>query len=69
MIESPLIQELLAERRHKDILRVLNARLGSVPAEIATALEGVHDEAKLDDLIDWAARCHSLDEFRTHLNP
>ena len=69
MIESLLIQELVAERMHKDILRVLNARLGPVPPEIDTALEGVQDEAKLDDLIDWAARCHSLDEFRTHLNP
>ena len=69
MIESPLIQELVAEHRHKDILRFLAARFGSVPPEIATALEGVQDEAKLDDLIDWAARCHSLDEFRTHLNP
>ena len=69
MIESPLIQELVAERAHKDILRVLNARLGSVPPEIATALDGIQDDAKLDDLIDWAARCHSLDEFRTHLNP
>ena len=28
MIESPLIQEIVAERMHKDILGVLEARLG-----------------------------------------
>ena len=67
MIESPLIQELVAERAHKDILRVLNARLGSVPPEIATALEGIQDEAKLDELVDWASRSPSLEAFRSRL--
>ena len=69
MIESPLIQELVAERAHKAILRFLAARFGSVPLEIAATVESVQDEAKIDDLIDWAARCPSLDEFRTHLSP
>ena len=67
MIESLLIQELVAERMHKDILRVLNARLGPVPPEIATALEGIQNEAKLDELVDWASRSPSLEAFRSRL--
>ena len=69
MIESPVLQELLAERSHKAILRFLAGRFGTVPPEIATAMQGTQDEAKLDEVIDWAARCPSLDEFRTRLNP
>ena len=69
MIESPLIQELVAERAHKAILRFLAGRFGSVAPEIAVAVQSTQDEAKLDELADWPARCHSLDEFRTHLNP
>src|SRR5919198_6056424 len=36
MIESPLIQELMAERGHKYIMRVLEERFGSVPQDIRT---------------------------------
>jgi len=72
MIESPLVQELMAEvvaeRAHKDILRFLAGRFGLVPHEIAATVQSIQDEAKLDELVDWASRCPSLDEFRIRLN-
>ena len=67
MIESPVLQELLAETRHRDILRVLGARFGAVSPEIADSLRSIQDQAKLDDIVDWASRCPSLDAFRTRL--
>ena len=69
MIESPVLQELLAERSHRVILRVLSARLGAVPPEIATALAAVQDEGKLEELADWAGRCPTLEAFRTRMIP
>ena len=67
MTESPLIQELMAVRIRKDILRFLAGRFGKVPAEIPTALQVVQEEAKLEELVDWAGQCPDLDAFRTHL--
>ena len=67
MIESPLIQELMAQRMHKDILRVLAARFGPVPPEIVAALQAIVDETKLDALVEWAATCPDLEAFRTRL--
>jgi hypothetical protein len=60
-IESPLIQELLAERMRKLILRVLSHRFGSVPLDIRTTLQGIHDEIRLEDLLvkgaTWRRDC------------
>ncbi len=67
MIESPLIQELLAERMHKGILKVLESRFGSIPQDLAIALQTIQDEAKLDELVVIAATCHDLDAFRARL--
>ena len=67
MIESPLIQELLAERMHSDILMVLESRFGSVPQKLAGALQSVADEQKLNELIKLAARCRDLKEFQKAL--
>jgi predicted transposase YdaD len=67
MIESPLIQELLAERMHKAIGRVLTERFGTVLPEIGPALRAIQDETKLDELLGWAVRCPDLDAFRTRL--
>jgi hypothetical protein len=44
MIESPLIQEILAGARHNYILRVLRNRLGSVPDDLEARLRVVQDE-------------------------
>ena len=68
MIESPLIQELMAERSHKHILRLLTGRFGPVPPEIAASLQNIQDEQTLDDLVDVASRCPDLETFRNRLS-
>jgi hypothetical protein len=68
MIESPLIQELMAQRMHKAILRFLSGRFGSVPLDIQTTLQSIQDDARLDELVEWAARCPDLDAFRIRLS-
>jgi len=67
MIESPLIQEIVARARHRDITLVLEGRFGSVPPDIAIQLRTVVDEQKLDDLNRMAVHCPDLEAFRTHL--
>jgi predicted transposase YdaD len=67
MIESPLIQELLAERMHKAIGKFLEGRFGSIPLDLQARLRAVQAEDKLDDLASFAATCGSLDEFRKRL--
>jgi hypothetical protein len=70
-IESPLIQEVVeevvAQRVHKAILRVLATRFGSVPQDIEAAVRAVQDESRLDQLVDWTVLCPDLEAFRTRL--
>ena len=68
MIESPLIQELVAETKHKDILRFLAARFGPVPQDIVSALQEIQDEQRLDNLVEWAGLCPDLQAFRSRLS-
>ena len=68
MIESPLIQELMAERSHKHILRFLTDRFGPVPQDIRDSLQMIQDEARLDDLVVWADRCPDLEAFCTRVS-
>ena len=67
MIESPLIQELMASRMHKAILRVLTDKFGKVPAEVEQNLRAIVDEDRLDQLNSWAAQCPDLAAFAAHL--
>ena len=67
MIESSLIQELMAERMHKAILRVLADRFGPVPQDVRELLHAIQDEQQLDDLNVWAGRCSDVDAFRDRL--
>lgn len=69
MIESPLIQELLAERMRQAIQKVLTGRFQSVPSELMTLLQAIQEETKLDELVVWAARCPDLESFRARLGP
>lgn len=68
MIESPLIQEIVAEAKaeakHDAILRALEVRLGAVPPEVATVLRTVYDEQKLRELFDLALVCPDQNAFR-----
>jgi predicted transposase YdaD len=72
MIKSPLIQEVVqeavVEQRHRDILRVLELRFGSVPPDIAQALQAVTKQKRLDALFDHAHLCPDLEAFRTKLS-
>jgi hypothetical protein len=69
MPQFPLIQEIVAERMHKDLLKFLTARFGPVPQDVATALRAVGDESQLDDLVELAAVCPDLETFRARLQP
>jgi hypothetical protein len=68
MIESPMIQELIAERTrqtlHWTILKLLENRFGPVPAEVSAAVRVVQDQTALETLFDHAASCPDLDSFR-----
>jgi predicted transposase YdaD len=68
MIESPLIQELLVEQRQNYIVRVLKTRFGLLPSDVGAALLPIQDEAKLDELLDWAVSCPDLESFRARLS-
>jgi len=69
MIESPLLDELFAERdiktRQMIIIESLEARFGGpVPADVSAAVRVITDESRLKQLLPTAYRCASLDEFR-----
>ena len=67
MIESPLLDELVAEARTADLLRYLHGRFGPLPEELQAAVRSVEDSRRLDDLITAAAECDSLDAFRARV--
>lgn len=67
MIESPLIKEIVDQTYYANILRVLSARLGSVPMEIVVELKKITDKEKLDHLVEWAAQCPSLESFQSRV--
>src|SRR5262249_5414344 len=50
-----------------DSLRVLTTRLGPLPPAIRDRLAGIQDERALQALVDRAALCASLADFRSHL--
>ena len=63
MIESPLIQEIVAESRHKDILKVLAIRFGGVPAGLAAEIKEILDETVLDAVVELAVSSADLEQF------
>jgi len=63
MIESLLIREIVAERRHKDILKVLAIRFGPVPPELAAEVRSILDETVLDAVVELAASSPDLEHF------
>jgi predicted transposase YdaD len=67
MIESPLIQEMLAKARHEDIVRILVARFDAVPDDLKHKISAIQGESRLNDLVSWAARCSDLASFRSRL--
>ena len=65
MIESPLIQEIVAESRHKEILKFLAIRFGPLPAGLPAELGQILDESVLDLIVDLAASCSDIGQFET----
>ncbi len=67
MIESPVIQEIVAERQREDIVKVLKARFGTAASSAEAEVSAV-DVEKLDDTLNLAATCRSLASFRKKLS-
>lgn len=67
MIESPLLQRMMAERSHELIAEVLKARFNNFPRDVSKHLLEIVDEKKLKHLTRLAAKCPDLDSFRDAL--
>jgi hypothetical protein len=67
MIESPMLQKLIAEKLNKAIQEVLKVRFGSVPRDVNRHLSEILHERKLTHLIGIAAGCDNLEAFREAL--
>jgi hypothetical protein len=67
MIESPLIREIVAERSHKYILRMMQHRFGPVPPELEAEVRSILDETVLDAAVDLAMVSPDLEHFGAEL--
>ena len=71
MIESPLLQELMAQTRQetmqRDIVEALESRFGAVPQDLSAELRTVLDEQRLHELLRFAVLCPDTDSFRARL--
>jgi hypothetical protein len=67
MIESPLIQELVAKTGQDYILAVLQERFGDVPPVMQGQLRKVVRERQLRTLHKRALKCPDLEAFRAYL--
>jgi hypothetical protein len=67
MIESPLIQELMAEQKQQDIVEFLEGRFGKAPSEVVLAIQSIKDVPRLKELIRLASQCPDLGAFRSRV--
>ncbi|HMF38332.1 MAG TPA: hypothetical protein VKF17_16940 [Isosphaeraceae bacterium] len=75
MIESPVLQELIAdcerkaslERARKDIVRILVTRFGAEASALEAKLTD-NDNDRLGDLLELAVTCADLESFRERLS-
>jgi hypothetical protein len=67
MIESPLLQKMLAERIHDLILDALKDRFNTVPRDVTRHLRDILDEKKLRELNRFANKCPDMQAFREAL--
>ncbi len=71
MIESPLLDELANEAKAQGIqdaiAYVLKERFGITPPELVTALRGIQEETRLQQLVLWAGQCPDLAAFQARL--
>jgi hypothetical protein len=68
MIESPLIQEIIAESRQSTIVLVLIERFGPEAESIREHLKCCRDANALKELLLEALRCVELANFRAKLH-
>ena len=68
MIESPVLQNFVIKRIHKNMLIFLRGRFGEIPPETEEALRAIIDDAKLDELTNLAARCPDLESFKAGIS-
>jgi hypothetical protein len=50
-----------------NIIKVAEIRFGALPAEIAEIISGINEPEILEELLEQAAQCESLDAFAGHL--
>src|SRR5207248_4329488 len=67
MIESPVLKELIADFRQKDIVKVLVTRFGVDAKALEPELKTV-DEDQIDALLELAVTCADLGAFRERLS-
>jgi hypothetical protein len=67
MIESPLLQKMVADSLHRVLQVALRARFGSVPRDVTRLLRNILDDRKLIKLAGVAGKCPDLDKFREAL--
>jgi len=66
MIESPLIREIVAEVRQKDILKFLT-RFGPVPPELEAEVKSILDESVMDAVVELSTSCPDLEHFQAEM--
>lgn len=72
MIESPVLQEILAEiateTKASTLLAFLRARFSEVPTDLVTSIQAIRDSEQLDRLVESAASCPNLAAFRAKVH-
>ena len=67
MRESPVIQELVCEELQKDILHILHARFGQLPAYLADRVHAILNLEVIRSLLVIAGTCSNLGAFQEKL--
>ena len=67
MIESLLIREIVGDRFHKVILKLLATRFGPVSPDLEAEVRSILDESVLDAVIELAAFSPDLEHFQAEL--
>jgi hypothetical protein len=67
MIESPVLQKVIANALQEAILEILKDRFGTLPRELTKQLREILSEKKLRKLSVVAAKCPDLNAFRDAL--
>jgi hypothetical protein len=68
MIESPLIQKVIAETIQDSVLDVLKDRFETVPRDVTKLVRAEMNDKKLKKLVVLAGKCRDLDKFRDALS-